>query len=592
MCGIAGYYGKNICEDILLNFLSKLEYRGYDSSGIAIKKNNKINIIKNSIKVNELKQQVHTKTKDAIGIAHTRWATHGNVTKENAHPVSSENGVWHLVHNGIIENYLELKQELSLSNVTFKGETDSEVVAQLLEYENVNNINDFIATISKLKGSFAICAFNNFDNTLYLAKNKSPLYIATKNSDYYIASDPVCFAEITNEYYSLNDNEYCIVFDNNLCFYNNKCNIISKKLNYLNFKYTKTSKENYSTFMEKEINEIPKVLKNIINEYGKYNYFKPLNNVFKDVKNITIIGCGTAYHSGLIGATYLQNTLNVNAYSTIASEFICSNPIVDKNNVYIFVSQSGETADTLNALNMVKHKCKTTIAITNVTYSTLAKSCDIVLPVFAGPEIAVASTKAYNAQLFIFYLLSIYLKRNNLPKSLFKKLLKDFECLNINELYYFKNLESLIANCDNLFLLGKHDDYFTAMEASLKIREITYTNCASLPSGELKHGTLALVSKDTLCFVISTNNNLHSKNTSSINEIKSRGGKVVLVTNNVKAFNDSKCIDYIIELPNIDSQLVSIVSVIPFQLIALQYSLFKGINPDQPRNLAKSVTVE
>ncbi len=592
MCGIAGYYGKEICEDILLNFLSKLEYRGYDSSGIAIKENNKINVIKNNTKVNELKNEVYTKTKNAMGIAHTRWATHGKVSKENAHPVSSENNVWHLVHNGIIENYLELKQELTLNNVVFNGETDSEVVAQLLEYENANNINDFIATISKLKGSFAICAFNNFDNTLYLTKNKSPLYVATKNNNFYVASDPICFADITNEYYSLDDNEFCIVFDNNIYFYNNNCDYINKNTELLNFKYSKANKENYSTFMEKEINEIPNVLKNILTEYSKYNYFKQLNNVFKNVHNITIIGCGTAYHSGLIGATYLQNALKIKTNATIASEFISSNPIITKNSIYIFVSQSGETADTINALNMIKGKCKYTIAITNVAYSTLAKNCSVVLPVFAGPEIAVASTKAYNAQLLIFYLLSIYLKRNNIPKKMFSKLLKTFEHLSINNLYYFKPLQPLINKCDNMFLLGKYKDYFTATEASLKIREITYTNCAALPSGELKHGTLALVSKNTLCFVISTDNNLHTKNVSSINEIKARGGNVVLVTNDITAFNGCKCIDYVIKLPNVETKLIDIVSIIPFQLIALQYSLFKGINPDQPRNLAKSVTVE
>ena len=592
MCGIAGYYGKEICENILLDFLNKLEYRGYDSSGIAIKKDNQINITKNNKKVDELKKEITSKTKNAIGIAHTRWATHGKASKENAHPVYSQNNAWTLVHNGIIENYLEIKNKLLENNVNFFGETDSEVVAQLLEYENVNNINDFINTISKLKGSFAICAFNNFDNTLYLAKNKSPLYIATKNNNYYISSDPICFTDITNEYYSLNDNEFCIVCDNNLLFYNNNNDIINKKTGKLNLKYSKTNRLNYSTFMEKEINEIPNVLKNILTEYSKYNYFKPIYNTFNNIKNIVIVGCGTAYHSGLIGAIYLQNTLKITTSTVIASEFICSNPIINKDSVFIFVSQSGETADTLNALNMVKNKCKTTIAITNVTYSTLAKNCNIVFPVFAGPEIAVASTKAYVAQLLVFYLLSVYLKRKNLPRGLFTKLLKIFDELNIKNLYHFKNLQTLISKCDNIFLLGKYKDYFTSMEASLKIREITYTNCAALPCGELKHGTLALVSNNTLCFVISTDNNLHTKNISAINEIKSRGGNIVLVSNNVKQFDCFNCIDYTIELPNIDSKLIDIVSVIPFQLIALEYSLYKNINPDQPRNLAKSVTVE
>lgn len=592
MCGIAGFYGHQVCEDILINFLEKLEYRGYDSSGIAVKNKNNINLVKGTYKINELKEVVKTKTTNSCGIAHTRWATHGKANKDNSHPHYSANKVWFAVHNGIIENYASLKNKLINCNIKFSSETDSEVIPQLLEYNNVKNIYEFIDTINMLKGAYAICAFNNFDNSLYLAKYKNPLYIAEFNNEFFIASDPICFNEITTKYYTLNDNEFCIVSDNKLCFYNNKHKKINKKQNVLNSKYLKCSKENYSTFMEKEINEIPKVLKNILTEYKKNNYFEHITSDFLDVKRVVIIGCGTAYHSGLIGAKYLESVLNIPISVELASEFLCGNPIINNSTSYIFVSQSGETADTINALNLVKNKCKNTIAITNVTYSTIAQNVDIVLPVFAGPEIAVASTKAYNAQLLVFYLFSEYLKNFKLETKFFNKIKREIKKINIATFYHFDKLTKIISNFDSLFILGKFKDYFTALEASLKIREITYSNCSALPCGELKHGTLALVSNKTTCIIISTNRLLHSKTISAINEIKARLGKIVLVTNSVESFKDCSLIDYLIELPNVDENLIDLVSVIPFQLFALQLSLTKKINPDKPRNLAKSVTVE
>lgn len=593
MCGIAGFYGHKICEDVLINFLEKLEYRGYDSSGIAIKQNNKINLIKNTFKINELKENVTTKTENAIGIAHTRWATHGKVNKENAHPHYSQNKVWYAVHNGIIENYMELKKDLLKNKVKFYSQTDSEIIPQLLEYQKVNDIHSFINTINQLKGSYAICAVNNFQNSMYLAKNKSPLYIAKQNDEYYIASDPICFVDITNEYYTLNDNEYCVVFDNKLKFFNNKHKFINKKTNKLNSKYMKCTKENYSTFMEKEINEIPKVFENIIEEYKHNNYFEHINKNFLSAKRLVIIGCGTAYHSGLIGAKWLEKTLNIPTQTELASEFISNEPIINKDTIYIFVSQSGETADTLNALNLVNGKCKTTIAITNVTYSRIAQIVDIVLPVFAGPEIAVASTKAYNAQLLIFYMLCEYLKSFKLSLNFFNKTLKELNKIDISNMYHFNNLSKIIPNYNSMFILGKYTDYYTSLEASLKIREITYSNCSALATGELKHGTLALVSNDTTCIIISTHKKLHSKTISAINEIKARNGKIVLVTCDIQSFDNCKLIDYFIPIPNLDNEnLNDIVSVIPFQLFALQLSLSKNIDPDKPRNLAKSVTVE
>jgi glucosamine--fructose-6-phosphate aminotransferase (isomerizing) len=338
--------------------------------------------------------------------------------------------------------------------------------------------------------------------------------------------------------------------------------------------------------MEKEINEIPKVLNNTIKEYMDFNYMRNIPDNIDDIENIVIIGCGTAYHSGLIGGTYLQKNLSIPTTSVLASEFIVSNPIINRNSVYIFVSQSGETADTLQALRLVQGKCKYTIAITNVVYSTLAKSANIVLPVFAGPEIAVASTKAYNAQLLIFYLLSMHLKHKRLSIYFLNKLKSKLNKIDISSMYYYNKLTDI--NFDNLFILGKYTDYYTALEASLKLREITYHNISALPSGELKHGTLALINNNSTCIVIATNMDTLDKNINSIHEIKARGGKVILVSQ----FDISIDVDYIIKLPNIDNDLIDIVSVIPFQLLALERSIDENYNPDKPRNLAKSVTVE
>lgn len=589
MCGISAYYGNDIVEDVLVSFLMKLEYRGYDSSGIAVKDNNNIIITKDSYKVEDLKSNIKTKHK-GLGIGHTRWATHGEANKTNAHPHISNNKEWCVVHNGIIENFAELKTMLIENGYSFYSETDSEVIPNLLEYKGVKNVADFISAISMLKGSFAICAISSNLNEMYIARNLSPIYVSTTENGTYVSSDPICFTDINPEYYSMENNEFAVVFDNKVVFYDNKCNVVNKKVYLLNSKYTHTNKEIYTTFMEKEIHEIPIVFDNIIKEYIDFNYMRNIPNDIYDIDNIVIIGCGTAYHSGLIGATYLKTALNISVETHLASEYLVSDPIISPNSLYIFVSQSGETADTLQCLRLVKDKCRYTMAITNVVYSTLAKSVDIVLPVFAGPEIAVASTKAYNAQLLIFYLLAKYLEGHALSIEYLNRLKSKLNKLDISHLYYHNKLKEIIPSYDSVFILGKYTDYCTALEASLKLREITYHNISALPSGELKHGTLALITENTTCIIIATKSNTLHKNLNSIHEIKARGGKVILVTELDIDINEN--IDYIIKLPAIDESIIDIISIIPFQILALEESIYLGYNPDKPRNLAKSVTVE
>lgn len=586
MCGISAYYGNKNCEDILISFLEKLEYRGYDSTGIAVKSKNKVYLTKD-YKITDLKQNI-TEYHHGMGIGHTRWATHGSACKENAHPHYSNNKDWYVVHNGIIENYMTLKQNLKEQGFSFYSETDSEVIPNILEHNNVNSIHGFIDSISMLSGSYAICAMSMSLDEMYLARYKSPLYIANVGTETYVASDPICFDGISETYYSLGNNEFSVVSNMGIKFYDINHNEIHKEIETLNSKYTYTNKDIYSSFMEKEISEIPKVLNNILDEYLEFNYLKNMPHNISDAKSITIIGCGTAYHSGLIGSTYLKDALKIPINVELASEFLCSNPIIDSNSIYIFVSQSGETADTLSALNMVKDKCMATIAITNVVYSTLAKSVDVVLPVFAGPEIAVASTKAYSAQLLIFYLFATHLKFDGLSKYNIKKIKAEFTKLDISKLYYYRDLKSILS--ESIFILGKYTDYFTAMEASLKLREITYNNVSALPSGELKHGTLALISNSTTCFCISTKKDTFEKNLNAVHEIKARGGKVILVTN--QNIENVDMFDYIIKLPNIKEEMIDIISAIPFQLLALEMCNDRGIDPDKPRNLAKSVTVE
>lgn len=589
MCGISAYYGNENVEDVLLSFLEKLEYRGYDSSGIAVKNNNEIYLTKDTYKISELKKNIIS-SHSGMGIGHTRWATHGKATKENAHPHHSQKKDWYVVHNGIIENYVDIKNMLKGEGIRFYGDTDSEVIPNLLAYKNVSDIHSFIDTISLLEGSYAICAISQNLDEMYLARHLSPLYVASTESGTYVSSDPICFTGISETYYSLENNEYAIVSDNKVVFYNNKHEIIFKKHSNLNSKYINTSKETYSSFMEKEINEIPKVLGNILKEYMDYNYLKNIPQDIYGIDNMVIIGCGTAYHSGLIGATYLKDVLHIPVDVVLASEFLVSNPIIKENSMYIFVSQSGETADTLQALNMVKGRCKSTIAITNVVYSTLSKNVDIVLPVFAGPEIAVASTKAYSAQLLIFYLFSRYLDNNTLSIYYLNKLKSKLNKVDISSMYHYYTLKNIIPTFDSIFILGKYTDYYTAMEASLKLREITYHNVSALPSGELKHGTLALVTENTTCIIVATNSDTLIKNLNSIHEIKARGGKIIVVTQ--LDIVDTTNIDYIIRLPNIDEDMIDIISAIPFQLLALEKCLDLGYDPDKPRNLAKSVTVE
>lgn len=597
MCGIIGYItkNKNKIEKTIINDLKKLEYRGYDSAGIAVTSNGKMLVTKSEGCISNLEQKINNEIMSNCGIAHTRWATHGAPTEINAHPHISSNRKWAIVHNGIIENYARLKQSLIEQNIAFVSDTDSEIVAQMLSQNNEsNNINKLINVCSKLSGSYALACLNiDLPNTIYLAKNKSPLYIAINSDEVLISSDPITFSDRVDSYFEMYDNEFCEASIDSLTFYNNQGHIIEKNPTAIDYAATNIDLHKYSHYMIKEIHETSSVIQNICEKYTARNLFDWLDNIdTSTISQVVFIGCGTAYHAGLMGARMIEKYSRIPSSAHIASEYRYSNPIIDPHALYIFVSQSGETADTLASHQLVKEHGATTIALTNVLYSSLAKVADIILPVLAGPEIAVASTKAYTAQISILLILAKHIARQ---KGMCKTLNIDaLKSMNIDYEYISSAAEKLaeeIYTAEKIFFLGRDTDYITATEASLKLKEITYINSASHPTGELKHGFLALVDHETYVIIVATQKELLDKTLNGAAESYSRGGKIVLIS--TFDLDKSKVEGYnFIKLPSCKEELSPIVAIIFFQTLAYLTSIKRGINPDKPRNLAKSVTVE
>ena len=615
MCGIYGYVGHNAVKETL-NGIKKLEYRGYDSAGIAflshtfklndsIKNfkdnvmcfNSGINIIKEKGEINKLKNiinKLNPKSQTAIG--HTRWATHGKPDVLNCHPHYSENGNWAVVHNGIIENYLELKQKLK--KVNFVSQTDSEVIAQLLSY-NFNG--DVLKTIQKtceqLKGSWALAIVNNKQpNKIYVTKNNSPVVVGLSKNCGVVCSDLNSLTNINN-CYVLSNNNFAVVEQNKITIFNEKLEQINlKNIKNENLKNA-DSMGGFKHFMLKEISEIPTAVKNTVSNYNSFEKIKKQlpKTIVKKTKEILIIGCGTAYHAGLVGKKIIEDNLKIKVNVEIASEFRYSNFKPNKNTLVILVSQSGETADTIKACKISKEYGLKTLAITNVKNSSICFEVDYVINTFAGREVAVASTKAYNCQIAIFYLLSAYFKavKQNMPELVFeeeKKLINIAKIIEQNKINQVcLKVAELIKNEKNIYFIGRGLDYYLALESSLKLKEISYIHCEAYPAGELKHGTISLIDNNTFVFAFVTNNNILEKTINNINEVCSRGGKVITFSQfNV---NNKNLYDFI-KIPNIEPNYAPLVLIPYFQLISYYTSLLIGNNPDKPRNLAKSVTVE
>ena len=588
MCGIVGYLGKKRNVDFVIKKLKMLEYRSYDSSGVAVKNDDGISIFREVGGIKNLEEKLPKNKEMTLAIAHTRWATHGKPSEINSHPHSSKNGEWIVVHNGIIENYLELKNELK---ETIESETDTAVLTEFLEEKNVKTMDEFIEFFDGVRGSFAIAAINKQQtDKLFFAKRKSPLYVAEVDGDVLVASDPICFSGMTRNYYIVYDGEFGFAQNGKAHFYDKTKHEIFKKTTYLESGFEDAQKMQYGHFMLKEIMEQRVALERQVDVFCQQKVLEKFDDkFFKQFDNVQFIGCGTAYHAALMGSAMFRKILHKKADAQIASEFIYNEPIfADEKSLFIFVSQSGETADTIEAMKLAASKGACTIALTNVLYSTLAQNSDYVIPVCAGPEIAVASTKAYVCQLSAIFMLAKNIENSvsNLDYDYFdaiKKLAK--KILNID----FKKIENLASEIKNQtapIFIGKGLDAITAKEASLKLKEVAYINSTDYPSGELKHGFLALVESETPLFVFATQKNVISKSLNSASEAASRGAKVIAISNQ----EINGLTEFFIDEP--DEILASILAIVPMQYLAYQVSIQKGINPDKPRNLAKSVTVE
>ena len=587
MCGIVGYVGKSKDSKYLIDKLKKLEYRGYDSAGVCNLKNGRCETFKSIGRISNLETKIE-KLSFNCAILHTRWATNGKVCLKNCHPHLSHNRSWAVVHNGIIENYLDLKSKLKILP---ESDTDTSVVAQGLEENSVSNIFEFIDYFKNLEGGYAIVALNaKIEQTLFLAKKKNPLYVGADNdNNFLVASDPICFNNFSKNYYSLEDNEFAIIKDKTITFFDNQKNEIKKQLLNLDEEFEKAEKQDYSTFMLKEIFEEEVVLKKQIEIYKTQNLLGKFDKNFLNKFNkIILIGCGTAYHACLIGAKYFQKLLNFNASAEIASEFCyCIPNFVDKNTLVVLVSQSGETADTLKAFEIAKKQGAYCIAFTNVSYSTLSKKADMCLPICAGVEIAVASTKAYICQISALYMFVSNLSCKNNKNSYFDEIynisdkILHFDKINI------ENIAKKIYKTLKCFFIGKDLDLITAKEAALKINETTYIVSNSYPSGELKHGYLSLIEEKTPIFVFATQGDLKFKTLNSAEEAHSRGSERILITNekNIESEN-------VIYIDEKNELLAPILAIAPIQYLACEISRLKSIDPDKPRHLAKSVTVE
>ena len=608
MCGIIGYVGNDQqAVEVILDGLSKLEYRGYDSAGLAIVEEGRIFVDKKSGKLSNLKESLKEKVHFAnIGIGHTRWATHGVPSDINSHPHCSCDGKVAIVHNGIIENYSTLKSELIEKGYKFISDTDSEVIAQLFSYFYNGDLLETIKKVKdKLKGSYALGIIHEAEpEKIVCTRKESPLIIGIAKNSNFIASDVPAILKYTRDVIFLENDEIAILEREKVRVYDKNLNSIEKSINKIQWDMEQASKNGYPHFMLKEIEEQPEVVNKTLEFYTKEDGKEKLTDLFEKidfskVQEIDIIACGTAYYAGLQGANYLKKIANFKSNVEIASEYRYSDPIIDERNVVVFVSQSGETLDTLMALRLAKSKGAKTIAITNVVGSTISREADVVIYTLAGPEISVASTKAYTAQVITFYLLSleISLKLNGITEDKYKNYILKAHSLNgkIKEIFNskekIKGIAETIKDKKNGFYIGRGIDEKVAREGSLKMKEITYIHTEAFPAGELKHGTIALIENGTMVVVVATQENMIEKIVSNIKELKARGAYIISITKN--SYKDIREVsDKVLYISDIDDLLAPVLAVIPAQLFAYYTAVAKGLDVDKPRNLAKSVTVE
>ncbi|MCF7604829.1 glutamine--fructose-6-phosphate transaminase (isomerizing) [Bacillus subtilis] len=600
MCGIVGYIGQLDAKEILLKGLEKLEYRGYDSAGIAVANEQGIHVFKEKGRIADLREVVDANVEAKAGIGHTRWATHGEPSYLNAHPHQSALGRFTLVHNGVIENYVQLKQEY-LQDVELKSDTDTEVVVQVIEQfvnGGLETEEAFRKTLTLLKGSYAIALFDN-DNreTIFVAKNKSPLLVGLGDTFNVVASDAMAMLQVTNEYVELMDKEMVIVTDDQVVIKNLDGDVITRASYIAELDASDIEKGTYPHYMLKETDEQPVVMRKIIQTYqdenGKLSVPGDIAAAVAEADRIYIIGCGTSYHAGLVGKQYIEMWANVPVEVHVASEFSYNMPLLSKKPLFIFLSQSGETADSRAVLVQVKALGHKALTITNVPGSTLSREADYTLLLHAGPEIAVASTKAYTAQIAVLAVLaSVAADKNGIDIGfdLVKEL--GIAANAMEALCDQKDEMEMIAReyltvSRNAFFIGRGLDYFVCVEGALKLKEISYIQAEGFAGGELKHGTIALIEQGTPVFALATQEHVNLNIRGNVKEVAARGANTCIIS--LKGLDDA---DDRFVLPEVNPALAPLVSVVPLQLIAYYAALHRGCDVDKPRNLAKSVTVE
>lgn len=619
MCGIVGYAGKKDTSKVLISGLKRLEYRGYDSAGIVVLQDNTVKLIKKAGKLHVLTDELkRLPLEGTVGVGHVRWATHGIPNETNAHPHMDCKGQIAVAHNGIIENHQVLKEQLIKEGHKFTSDTDTEVIPHLIEKHYKGNLLEAVRkTVNCLEGSYAICCVHAKEpEKIVGARCDSPLIVGVGENDNFLASDAPAILKYTKNVIFLNNFEIVEIQAKSIKIIDCKGKKLSKKISRIKWGISQAEKAGFRHFMLKEIFEQPQVVKNILKERTRkwkihFEELKLSEKIFKNAKNITIVACGTAYHASMTGKYMLEEIARIPVWVDTSSEFRYRKPVVGKNTLAIVVSQSGETADTLHALREAKKAGAKTLAICNVLGSSIAREADGVIYTHAGPEIAVASTKAYTAQLAILYLLTIYIGRirgalsdkqketllkefKKTPKRL-KTMLEGFKGDKNDIALYAKDFRKYYLkkhNKSTFLYLARNINYPNALEGALKLKEISYIAAEGYPAGEMKHGPIALIDENPWVVCIATQSKVYEKMLSNIQEVKARGGIVIAIaTKGNKEIRDQN-IDYIIEIPQIDEFFSPIFVVVPLQLLAYYVAREFGYDIDQPRNLAKSVTVE
>ena len=608
MCGIVGYVGKKKASDFLIEGLSKLEYRGYDSAGIAVINNSKVEIRKHKGRLSNLVEELSNNSAEGtIGIGHTRWATHGEPSDVNSHPHQTSKGDITVVHNGIIENYSELTQWLKSEGYEFKSATDTEVIPNLIHYYyNGNLFEAVVKATEKLEGSYALGVVSGQEPDKIVAVRKdSPLIVGIGQGETFIASDIPAVLNYTRDIYLLEDNEFVVLTNEGVEVFEANGDKINKEIYKVTWNGDAAEKGGYDSFMLKEIHEQPKAIKDTmagrvaLNEKVNLGDFKLTSEELENMDRIYIVACGTAYNAGLMGKVAIEDLARIPVEVAIASEFRYRNPIVTNKTLIVTLSQSGETADTLAVLRDAKKIGAKTLAITNVVGSSISREADSVIYTMAGPEIAVASTKAYTTQAVVMNLLGMYLadlkgllkseEEAEIKNALLELPSKVEEVL--NQKAQIAKIAKLISQEKDLFYLGRDVDYALAIEGALKIKEIAYIHSEAYAGGELKHGTIALIEPGTKIIALLTQSNLKDKMISNIREVKSRGAEIIGIAYENQEV-DLSVFDEIIRIPQISTRIAPILGAVVLQLLAYYVATERGCDIDKPRNLAKSVTVE